>query len=233
MFLSAAYHLNNKEAKRELDVFVDNKRLVWQQAPKYLGVRLDRMLNFKQHLKEVAGNVTSRVALIRRLAGTTWGASAKTLRISTQALVFPAAEYYAPVWSRSPYVKKVDVAINSSLRTFSGCLKPTHVLQLLILAGIAPAGLRRKASTLALARKAVKHDWHILHNTTKNEVPQRRLKSRKPYNKEAREMLSVIPEDRSKDAWLAATWKRSGKHPDPPEYIATYRTQEKASREKN
>ena len=25
---------------------------------------------------------------------------------------------------------------------------------------------------------------------------------------------------------------RSGKHPDPPEYIATYRTQEKASREK-
>ena len=43
--VSAAYHLNNREAKRELDVFVDNKRLVFQQAPKYLGVRLDRMLN--------------------------------------------------------------------------------------------------------------------------------------------------------------------------------------------
>ena len=121
--VSAAYHINNREAKRELEVFVDNKRLVFQQAPKYLGVRLDRMLNFKQHLEEVAGKVTSRVALIRRLAGTTWGASAKTLRISTQALVFPAAEYCAPVWRRSPHVKKVDVAINSSLRTISGCLK--------------------------------------------------------------------------------------------------------------
>ena len=75
--VSAAYHLNNREAKRELDVFVDNKRLVCQQAPKYLGVRLDRMLNFKQHLEEVAGKVTSRVALIHRLVGTTWGASAK------------------------------------------------------------------------------------------------------------------------------------------------------------
>ena len=63
--VSAAYHLNNREAKRELDVFFDNKRLVFQQAPKYLGVRLDRMLNFKQHLEEVAGKVTSRVALIR------------------------------------------------------------------------------------------------------------------------------------------------------------------------
>ena len=95
--VSAAYHLNNREAKWELDVFVDNKRLVFQQAPKYLGVRLDRMLNFKQHLEEVAGKVTSRVSLIRRLAGTTWGASAKTLRISTQALVFPAAEYTVPL----------------------------------------------------------------------------------------------------------------------------------------
>ena len=201
--------------KRELDVFVDNKRLVFQQAPKYLGVRLDRMLNFKQHLDEVAGKVTSRGSLIRRLAGTTWGASAKTLRISTQSLVFPAAEYCAPVWSRSPHMKKVDVAINSSLRTISGCLKTTPVFQFPLLAGIAPASLRRKAATLALARKAVKHDWHILHDTTKNGVPPCRLKSRKPYNKEAHDMLSVIHEDRSKDAWIAATWKQEWEAPGP------------------
>ena len=41
-------------------------------------------------------------------------------------------------------------------------------------------GFRRKAATLALARKAVKDDWHILHDTTNNEVPPYRLKSRKP-----------------------------------------------------
>ena len=103
--VSAAYHLNNREAKRELNVFADSKRLVFQQAPKYLGVRLDRMLNFKQHLEEVARKVKSRVSLIRHLAGTTWGASAKTLRISTQAMVCYAAEYCAPVWSRSTHVE--------------------------------------------------------------------------------------------------------------------------------
>ena len=130
----------------------------------------------------------------------------KTLRISTQALVFPSAQYCAPILNRSPYVKKVDVAINSSLRTISGCLKPTSVFQPPVLAGRAPAGLRRKAATLALARKAVKHDWHILHDTTNNEVPPYRLKSRKPYNKETQEMLNVIPEYRSKDARIAATW---------------------------
>ncbi|KAJ3582500.1 hypothetical protein NHX12_000544 [Muraenolepis orangiensis] len=106
--VSAAYHLCNREAKRELSVSVDNKRLEHQLAPKYLGVRLDRTLSYKRHLEEVRAKVTARVSLIRRLAGTTWGASARTLRISTQALVFSAAEYCAPVWSRSPHVKKVQ-----------------------------------------------------------------------------------------------------------------------------
>ena len=34
--VSAAYHLNNRETKRQLDVFVDNKRPLFQQDPKYL-----------------------------------------------------------------------------------------------------------------------------------------------------------------------------------------------------
>ena len=98
--LAAAYHLCNKEAKRELSVSVDNHHLEHQLAPKYLGVRLDRTLSYKQHLEDVRAKMTTRVSLIRRLAGTTWGASARTLCISTQALVFSAAEYCAPVWSR-------------------------------------------------------------------------------------------------------------------------------------
>ena len=95
------------------------------------------------------------------------------------------------------------------------CLKPTPVFHLPVLAGIAPAGLRRKAATLALAWKAVNHDWHMLHDTTKNEVPPCRLKSRKPYNKEVQEMLSVFDEDQSKDAWIAATWKQELDAPRP------------------
>ena len=170
-------------------MFVDNKRLVFQQAPKYLGVRLDWMLNFKQHLEEVAGKVTSRVSLIRRLAGTTCGASAKTLRISTQDLVIPAAEYCAPVWSRSPHVKKVDVAINSSLWTISGCLKPTLEFQLPVLAGIAPCGPKAESRHPRIGTESseIRLEHHARHPT--NEVPLCRLKSRKPYKKEAQKIL--------------------------------------------
>ena len=177
----------------------------------YLGVRLDRTLSFKQHLEEVKAKVTSRVSLICHLASTTWGASVKTLRISTQALVFSAAEYCAPAWSRSPHVRKVDVAINNALRIITGCLKPTPVFLLPVLAGIAPAGLRREAATFALARKAQKHDWHILHNIITTAAPPNRLKShhlQQTYNKAAQEMLHSVPQDLSRDAWLVAAWKR-------------------------
>ena len=149
--ITAAYHLCNKDAKRELEVYAEGKRLEANQAPKYLGVRLDRTLSFKDHLEDIRAKSTSRVALIQRLAGTTWGASAKTLRVSTQALVFSVAEYCAPAWSRSPHVKKVDAPINNALRIITGCLKPTPNFILPVLAGIAPAGLRRRAATLALA----------------------------------------------------------------------------------
>ena len=135
---------------------------------------------------------------------------------SDHAISDPAIEYCAPVWSRSPHVKTVDDAINSSLLTIPRYFKPTPVFQSHILAWISPAGLRLKASTLALARNAVKHDWHILHDTTNNEVPPCKLKSRQPYNKEDEEMLSDISEDRSKDAWIEHRGSRSGKHPDHP-----------------
>ena len=183
-------------------MFVDNKRLVFQQAPKYLGVRLGRMLTSSNTLKKWQErlNIESHSSVVFLVQPVELRPAAKTLRISTKAVVFPAAEYGALVWSRSPHVKKVDVATNSSLWTISGCLKPTPVFQLPVLAGIAPAGLRRKAATFALARKAMKHDWYILHGTTKKEVPLCRLKSRKPYNQDAQEILSVIHKDRSKDA---------------------------------
>ena len=213
--VAAAFHLNNREAKRQLDVSVDHRRLAFQEAPTYLGVKLDRMLSYKQHLEGVKGKVTARAALIRRLAGTTWGASAKTLRISTQALVFSAAEYCAPAWYRSPHVKKIDVAINSALRTVTGCLKSTPVSQLPVLAGIAPACLRREAATLALARKAQKKDWHLLHNTTTAALPTQRLKSRQPFNRAAQELLQSAPGDQSTRTWLARAWKRKWEASEP------------------
>ena len=119
--VSVAYHLNNREANRELDVFVDNKRLVFQQASKNLGVRLDRMLNLKQHLEEVTGKVTTRISLIRHIAALLLQPGEplpKKLRISTHAVVFPVAE--CCVWlSQSDTCVQVPVFFYLCFRSLS------------------------------------------------------------------------------------------------------------------
>ena len=85
--MSAAFHLNKKEAKRELKVNINNETLPLCSEPKYLGVTLDRSLTYPRHLESLRKKLTSRAALLRRLAGSCWGAGVITLRIATLALV--------------------------------------------------------------------------------------------------------------------------------------------------
>jgi len=120
----ALYHLDTRDVGRLLNISVDGKTIEFDPNPKYFGVKFDRSLTFKPHLTSVGQKVLSRCALLNRLAGTAWGASVSTLRPSSQVLVHPTVEYCSPAWSRSRY-REFDVAINSALRTITGCLKPT------------------------------------------------------------------------------------------------------------
>ena len=76
--VSAAFHLNNKEAKRELKLKYINEILPFCSEPKYLGVTLDRSLMYCRHLKSLRKKLTSRVALLRWLASSGWCAGATT-----------------------------------------------------------------------------------------------------------------------------------------------------------
>ena len=51
--VSVAFHLNNKEAKRELEVKYNNEILRFCYEPKYLGVTLDRSLTYRRHLESL------------------------------------------------------------------------------------------------------------------------------------------------------------------------------------
>ena len=97
-------------------------------------------------LESLHKKLTSRVELLRRLAGSGWGAGATTLRTATLALVHSTAEYCAPVWCRSAYTRLIDPTINDALRIVTGCLSPTPADKFPILAGIQPAELRGQRS---------------------------------------------------------------------------------------
>jgi len=75
--------------------------------PTYLGVT--RPYAVLQRTLDEDCRQAEEPKLVDELAGSTWGASANTLRSSALVLCYSAAEYCAPVWSRFAYTSQVNV----------------------------------------------------------------------------------------------------------------------------
>jgi len=140
--ISSVFHLHNTSAiTRELSVYLDGQHLRHKCYPTYLGVALDHTLSYREHLTKTASKLKNRNNLLMKLAGSTWGASANTLRSSALALCYSAAEYCASVWSGSAHTSQVDVQLNSTMHLISGTLRSTPLLWLPVLSNIEPPAL--------------------------------------------------------------------------------------------
>ena len=139
--VTAAFHLNNQEAKSELKVYNNGRLLPFCPTPTYLGVKLDRLLTFHHHLVALPKKLSLHVTLLRRLVGSRWGAGTKTLHIATLSLVYSTAEYCTPVWCRSAHTRLIDSVLNDALCIVTGCLHPTPMDHLPVLSGIQPTEL--------------------------------------------------------------------------------------------
>ena len=66
--VTTAFHLNNRETKRELKINNNGKLLPFCPVSSYLGAKLDRSLTYRIHFEPLRKKLTTRVALLRRLA---------------------------------------------------------------------------------------------------------------------------------------------------------------------
>ena len=167
-----AFHLRNREAKRELNVVWNGIRLSNTTTTVYLGIHLDRSLCYKMHIEKTKMKVNARNNIIRKLANSKWGCNASTLRPSYLALRYSAAEYACPVWARSTHAHKLNPALHDCCRIISGCLKPTN-LDSVHLAGIAPPHIRR---TVACRRQRTRQTTDAIHQLFHHQPAASRLK---------------------------------------------------------
>ena len=177
--VSSVFHLHHAKSTMELDIFLNGTRLRHDPKPTYLGITLDRTLTFKSHLQKTAAKIRTRNNLLSMLAGTTWGASATTLRCSALALCYSTAEYCAPVWTNSAHCNKIDSQLNQTMRLISGTIRSTQTEWLPVLSNIAPPALRRLQATAFLLQK-VQANTDLPLNTDLNNPPRLRLCSRHP-----------------------------------------------------
>ena len=146
------------------------------------------MLGYKEHIPvhNTKMKVATRNNLLRKLSNSKWGANASTVRTTALALCYSVAEYAAPVWARSSHVQKLNPELNSACRAITGCLKPTNVEDLYLLAGIAPPDIRRDVCARVEKTKQETNEAHSLYGQNPAE---RRLKSRNCF------LCSVKPAD--------------------------------------
>ena len=120
----------------------------------------------------------TRNNLLHKLANSSWGANTFTLRATALALCYSVAEYACPVWERSSHAKRVDASLNDSSRCITGCLRPTNVDRLHVLAGITPPGVRRSVASRTECRRQDDDARHPCHN---HQPAPNRLKSKKSF----------------------------------------------------
>jgi len=141
--VTSVFHLLNTSAARELRVHMEGQQLRHDPNPVYLGQDSELLTTpYKDCWK-----VTKPNNLLMKLAGSSWGANANTLRSSALALCYSVAEYCCPVWQRSTHVGLVDAQLHSSMYLISGTVRSTPLPWLPILTNIEPPALRCRAAT--------------------------------------------------------------------------------------
>lgn len=179
--VSCLFHLDNRRANQKMKLKMNGQKIRHDKYPKYLGVILDRSLTYRQNLENVQKKLKSRTSIIQKLTGTTWGCSAKTLRISTQAMILPVAEYCSPTWIHSCHVRKVDTQINTAMRLVCGVVQSTETEWLSVLSNIAPPHIQREASAMRECRKIDANNQLPLYEDIVTAPTNQRLKSRSPF----------------------------------------------------
>ena len=117
------FHLRNRDAKSKLDVTWYGLGLDHYPNAIYLGVTLDRTLNFKQHALNTKAKVNAINNLLRKLTNSRWGAHPATERTTALALCFSTAEYACSSLGRSRHTGHIDIALNDTCRIITGFLR--------------------------------------------------------------------------------------------------------------
>ncbi len=79
------------------------------------------------------------------------------------ALRFSTTKFGYAASGDSAHAKKVDVALNNTMRIISGCLKPTNIKHLPQIYGIAPPEVRREVAADAERATMEMNSHHIMY----------------------------------------------------------------------
>ena len=95
----------------------------------YLGITLDKRQTWKPQIEKAETKARRKLAIMRKLAGTEWGANETVLKNVYQGAVRPHLEYGATAWASAAktHHQTLDRVQNAALRIITGGMRSTPI----------------------------------------------------------------------------------------------------------
>ena len=155
---------------------LNGQELPHEDTPTYLGATLDRTLTWNVQIQKTAENATRRLSLMKKLAGTSWGANSRILKTVYVGSVRPVMEYGMTAWATAAKTntKKLDQVQNTGLRIITGAMKTTPINEMEKITGLHSLTERKEEKVLIHSEKLKRLQSHPACNKisepTKNRI---------------------------------------------------------------
>jgi hypothetical protein len=87
-----------RKENKEISVYMNNKIIEQVQKIKYLGINIDSILNFREHIMYMSNKCTKLIHALSKSAKLSWGLSHAALHTIYKGAILPLLLYGAPVW---------------------------------------------------------------------------------------------------------------------------------------
>ena len=165
-----------------------------QDTPTYLGVKMDTRLTWNPHLVDLETKAVKKMSIMKKLAGTKWGANKKILKQVYTSTVRPHLEKSSTAWTTAAKTntEKLSKVQNAGLRLITGGMKTTPIAAMEQATGLQSLEERREEKVLRQAEKMKRIPSHPLHR--KLQEPTKNRLKRKSINHISKSLGERFPE---------------------------------------
>jgi hypothetical protein len=105
------FHTKNKHPNLP-QLYINSKPIPYVTETRYLGVKIDRKLNWVSHITEKCKEAKRRLMILRNKLGKMWGPKPKIMKWIWTGIIQPTITYACHVWIRLCSLKKVLALFN-------------------------------------------------------------------------------------------------------------------------
>lgn len=204
------FSLSSLEQKANLKF--NSHELQHEDTPTYLGVTLDRRLTWKHQLQKSQARAKGRLALMKKLSGTQWGADQRVQKRLYVGRVRPVMEYGLAATSTAAksHTDKIARIQNQAMRIMTGAMRTTPIKELETVTGLHSMEDRRDIKVMTQAAKYKRLESHPMNNRMKKPTKGRLKRSSFIHESRIRERrnpellehtASPLPKNTAIPAW--------------------------------